>query len=132
MREEVSGLDLADCSLDQLAKLPALIVIDGSFQILNFRCVLSNKHDKGNLGNVSQPGITNELRIERQETIGLFRISGCRRFPIDDAFPPIHLADRVDVRHEITATRKRARQLYLKILFWVSDLNAIILSEPFE
>jgi hypothetical protein len=103
MREELSCLDLSDRRLNELAKFPALIFVNRRFQVLHFRCVFPNKDDERNLGNVSHPGITNELWIERQETIGLFRISGCGRFPIDDAFRSIHLADRIDVRHEITA-----------------------------
>jgi hypothetical protein len=115
-----------------LAKLPALIFVDARLQILNFRCVLSYEDDQGNLRNAGHPGITNELRVESQKTLRLFRISGCRRFPVDDAFRSIHLADRIDVRYEIATTGERARQLHLKILFWASDLNAIFLSKPFE
>src|SRR5215469_6458882 len=130
--EELSCLDLIDRSLYQLAKLPALILVDRGLQILNFGCALSNKDDEGNLRNAGHPGITNQLRVQSQKTSGLFWVSRGRCFPVDDAFRPIHLANRIDVRHEITATGKGARQLHLKIPFWASDLNAIILSEPFE
>src|ERR1700741_2287488 len=132
VREELSCLDLIDRSLNQLPKFPALIFVDGRLQILDFGCVLSNEDNQGYLRNASHPGITNELWVERQETIGLFWVSGRSRFPIDDVFRTIHLANRIDVGHEITAAGERARQLYLKILFWISDLNAIILSEPLE
>jgi hypothetical protein len=132
VREELSRLDLIDRRLDQLAKLSALIFVDGGLHILNFRRVFPHKDDQRNLRNVGHPGITNELRVESQKTIGLFRVSGRRRFPFDDAFRAIHLTDRIDVRDEITARWERARQLHLKILFRAADLNAIILSEPFE
>src|SRR6516225_839610 len=130
--EELPCLDLVDRSLNQLAKLPALLFVDRGLQILNFGFVLSYKYDQGNLRDSGHPGITNELRIERQKTFRLFRISGGGRFPVDDAFCSIHLANRIDVRHEITATRERAGQLHLKILFGAADLNAIVLSEPLE
>src|SRR6516225_8453494 len=97
VREELSCLDLIDRGLNQLAKLPALTFVDRGRQILNLRCVLSYKYDQGNLRNASHPGITNELRIESQKTFRLFRISGGGRFPIDDAFHPVHLANRIDV-----------------------------------
>src|SRR6516162_6536738 len=132
VREELSCLDLIDRSLNQLAKLPALLFVDRGLQVLNLRCVLSYKYDQGNLRNASHPGITNELWIESQKTLRLFRISGCGRFPVDDAFCPVHLANRIDVRHEIGARWQRAGQLYLKILFWASDLNVIVLSETLE
>src|SRR6516165_4477039 len=132
VREELPCLDLIDRSLNQLAKLPALLFVDRGLQVLNLRCVLSYKYDQGNFRNASHLGITNELRIESQKTLRLFRISGCGRFPVDDAFCPVHLANRIDVGHEITATRERAGQLHLKILFGTSDLNAIILSKALE
>src|SRR5215469_7834435 len=116
VREELPCLDLIDRSLNQLPKLPALLFVDRGLQILNLRCVLSYKDDESNLRNAGHPGITNELRIEGQKTLRMFRISGGGRFPVDDAFCSIHLADRIDVRHEITATGKRTRQLHLKIL----------------
>jgi hypothetical protein len=130
--EKLPCLDLIDRSLNQLAKLPALTFVDRGRQILNLRCVLSYKYDQGNLRNTGHPGITNELRVKSQKTFRLFRISGGGRFSIDDAFCSIHLADRVDVGHEITATKERACQLHLKIPLWASDLNAIVLSEPLE
>src|SRR6516165_2491099 len=102
VREELSCLDLIDRSLNQLAKLPALVLVDRGLQILNLRCVLSYKYDQGNFRNASHPGITNELWVECQKTFRMFRISGCGRFPVDNAFRSIHLADRIDVRHEIT------------------------------
>src|SRR6516164_6901592 len=132
VREELPCLDLVDRSLNQLAKLPALLFVDRGLQILNFGCVLSYKYDQGNLRDSGHPGITNELRIEGQKTFRLFRISGGGRFPVDDAFRSIHLSNRIDVRHEIGARRQRAGQLHLKIVFGASDLNAIVLSEPFE
>src|SRR6516165_4787222 len=106
--EKLPCLDLIDRSLNQLAKLPALTFVDRGRQILNLRCVLSYKYDQGNFRNASHPGITNELRIESQKTFRLFRISGCGRFPVDDAFRSIHLANGIDVRHEIGARWQRA------------------------
>ena len=51
----------------------------------------------------------------------------------DDAFRSIHFADRIDVRHEIDAARKRTtRQFRLEFLFRSSYPNAIILANPFE
>ena len=68
-----------------MTKLPTLLFISGCLQILNFRCVLSNEDDQGNIGDSGHPGTTNQLWIEGQETLRLFGVSGCGRFPIDDA-----------------------------------------------
>src|SRR5215469_8213502 len=130
--EELAGFNLFDRGLDQLAKLPALPLVDRGLQILNFGCVLSNKDDERNLRNASHPGVANELWVQSQKTSGLFWVSRGRSFPVDNAFRSIHLADRIDVGHEIGARWQRAGQLHLKILFWASDLNAIVLGEPLE
>src|SRR6516225_9454827 len=87
VREELPCLDLIDRSLNQLAKLPALLFVDRGLQVLNLRCVLSYKYNQGNLRNASHPGITNELWVKSQKTSGLFRVSRGRSFPVDDAFP---------------------------------------------
>src|SRR5215469_18452128 len=97
--EELPCLDLIDRGIDQLTELPALTFVDRGLEILHFRCVLSYKDDQGNLRNASHPGIANELQIESQKTLRLFRISGCGCFPIDDAFCSINLANRINVRH---------------------------------
>jgi hypothetical protein len=47
-----------------VAKLPALLLIDGCLQILNLGCVLSHENDQGNIGDSGHPGITNQLWIE--------------------------------------------------------------------
>src|SRR5215469_7207492 len=132
VREELPCLDLIDRGLNQLAEFPALTFVDRGLQILNFGCVFAYKYDQGNLRNTGHPRITKELWVEGQKAFRLFRISGGGRFPVDDAFCSIHLSNRIDVRHEIGARWQRACQLHLKILFWASDLNAIVLSEPLE
>ena len=66
MRQELCGLDPPDCVLYQAAKFLALLVGDGSLQILNFDHSLANENHLSNFGNSSHPGVANELEIQRQ------------------------------------------------------------------
>jgi hypothetical protein len=86
VRKELARFDLTDGCLYQLTELPAPPFINGCLQKLSFRCALSDEDNQSNIGDSCHPGITNRLWSEGQETLRLFGISGCRRFPIDDAF----------------------------------------------
>src|SRR5271154_3140335 len=101
VRKELPRFNLIHGCLDQLAKLPPLLLVNGGLQILNFRCALADEDDQSDIGDPSHPGITNQLRIERQETLRLIRIAAGRRFPVDEAFRPVELADRIDIRKEL-------------------------------
>ena len=98
VREKMAGFNLLDGAFHQLAEFPTLICIDGRLQVLNFRNGLSNKHNQGDIGDSGHPGVADQLWIERQEAVGLFRIARSCRFPIEDAFGPIQLANRIDIR----------------------------------
>jgi hypothetical protein len=93
----MAGFNLLDGCFYQLAKFPTLFFIDGCLQILNFRNALANEHHERDIRDSGHPGVADELRIERQETIGLFRVARCGRFPIEDASRPVQLANRIDI-----------------------------------
>ena len=98
VREKMAGFNLLDGCFHQLAKLPTLFFIDGCLQILNFRHALANEHHQGDIRYSGHPGVADQLRIKRQEAIGLFRIARSSRFPIEDAIRPVQLANRIDIR----------------------------------
>src|SRR5271168_5437819 len=101
VRKELAGFNLISGGLNQLAKLPALLVINRCLKILNLGCVLSYENDQSNIGDSRHPGITDQLRIECQQALRLFGIAAGRRFPIDDAFRPVQLTDSVDIGEEL-------------------------------
>ena len=98
VREKMASFNLLDGGFHQLAELPTLFCIDSCLQILNFGRALSNKHHQRDIRDSGHPGVADELRIKRQEAIGLFRIARSCRFPIEDAFRPVQLAYSIDVR----------------------------------
>ena len=70
----MSGFDLSDRVLDQLPEFVPLFVRDCGFKILDLDQTLSNEDDLGNFGDARQPGVADELRIEGEQSVGLFRI----------------------------------------------------------
>src|SRR6516164_3756868 len=112
--KEVTGFNLTDRGLNELAELSALVFIDRRLQVLNFGCAFSDKDDEGNVGNSSHPGITDQLWVESQKAVGLLGVSGCGRFPVDDAFRTVNFTDRIDVGDEIATIRKRSSQFHLE------------------
>ena len=101
MRKELACFNLVCSCFNWLAKFPALLFINRCLQILNFGRALSHEDDQSNIRDPSHPGITNQLRIECQQTLRLFRIAIRRRFPVDDAFRSVQLADCVYVRKKL-------------------------------
>src|SRR5271155_3204601 len=105
VRKELPRFNLICSCHNQLAKLPTLLFVYGCLQILNLGCVLSHEDNQSNIRDPSHPGITNQLWIECQETLWLVRIAAGRRFPVDNAFRPVELADRIDIRKELAPGR---------------------------
>ena len=63
---EVTGFYSLDRVLDQTAKFLALFVGDGGGQVLNFDQPLADEDDLGNVGDTSDLGVADQLRIESQ------------------------------------------------------------------
>src|SRR5271170_2029227 len=101
VRKELARFNLIGRCLNELAKLPTLLFINGCLQILNLGRVLSHEDDQSNIGDPSHPGITNQLWIERQETLWLFGVASRSRLPVNDALGPVEFADRIDVRKKL-------------------------------
>src|SRR5579864_1667629 len=85
VREKMAGFNLLDGCFHQLAEIPTLLCIDGCLQILNLGRALANEHHQRDIRDSGHPGVADELRIERQQTLGLFRIARSCRLPIEDA-----------------------------------------------
>ena len=49
VRKKVAGFNLTDRGLNELTEFSTLIFVDGSFQILNFRCTFADKDNQGNV-----------------------------------------------------------------------------------
>ena len=107
----------------------ALVIGDGGSQVLHLDQSLADQHDLGDFGNASHPRIANQLRIQRQQTLRLFRVSARRGLPLQQAALSIEFADGVDVGHEVVLSGELPVKLDLQIPSRLKDLDTIVLTE---
>ena len=123
---ELCSLDLTDRCLDHLAKLLTLLFGDRSQEILNLGEALPHKSHDGNLGNAGNPGVANELKVERGEALGPIGIASTGGLPFEDSPRAIQLADGIDIGHEIIAIRESSQELFLHVLLGLANADAVI------
>jgi hypothetical protein len=127
---EVRRLDSTDRAFHQAAKLLALLLGDGSAQVLNLDKTLADKNHLSHFRNSCDPGVTNQLGIERQEPLRFFRKSAGRRLPLEQAALAIECADGVDIGNEVVVAGDLPGEFDLQILLRLADLDTAVLAEP--
>src|ERR1700730_8732696 len=80
---ELGGFDLSGRRFHDLAKLATLILRNRSQQILDLREALSHESHNGDIGDASDPGVANELQVQRGQPFGLLWITSTGRFPFE-------------------------------------------------
>ena len=108
MGRKVGRFDSADRAFHQTAKLLALFVGDRGAQVLNLDQALTDEDDLGNIGNTRDPRVADQLRIQRQQTLRLFRVSARTGLPLQQAARAIEFPDGIDVGDEVIVARRRA------------------------
>src|ERR1700688_1108713 len=83
MRRKLCSFNLTSGRFDQLTKLLPLLFCNRSQQVLNFRNAFPNKRHNGDVGDASDPGVADELKVKRRQPLGLIRITGTRGFPFE-------------------------------------------------
>ena len=121
VRGELARFELTDGRFNQPAEFLALLFRDRGLQVLDFGQLLSHEDDEGHIGNAADPGIADELRIEREKPFGLFRIPAGRGLPIDQAMLAIEFTDRIDIGNELIASREGSSELELQVLLRIRD-----------
>src|SRR5712692_10325858 len=132
VRNKLSRFDLADGCLHQAPELLPLFFRDRRSQILNLGSMLPHEDDQCYFRNPTDPGITDELRIERKQSLGLHRIptGGC--LPVDQAVLAIDLPEGIQIGNEFASSRQCPHDLDLKILLRTANSYAIIPRKGFE
>src|SRR6267143_3294187 len=95
VRNKLSSFDLADRCLHEATELLALLFRDRRSQILNFGSVFPDENDQRYFRNPTDPGITNELRVEREQSLRFRGITARCGFPVDQAVLAIDLPDGI-------------------------------------
>ena len=98
-----------------MAKFLALLVGDGGAQVLDLDQALADEDDLGDFGDAGHPGIADQLRIERKQTLRLFRVAGRSGLPLDQAAGAVQLPDGIDVGDEVILFRNGPRELDLQV-----------------
>jgi len=78
--------------------------------------MLTDENHEGYFGNPADPGIADELRIKRQQAIGILRISARGRLPVDEATLTIEFANRIKVGDKFMPAWEIADYFDLKVV----------------
>src|SRR5713226_7488944 len=103
---KLSRFDLADRCLHEAPELLPLFFRDRRSQILNFGSMLPDEDDQCYFRNPTDPGIADELRIERKQSLGLHRISTGCCFPVNQAVLAIDLPEGIQIGNEFASSRQ--------------------------
>src|SRR6266851_4912564 len=126
VRNKLSRFDLADRSLHKAPELLPLFFRDRCSQILNLGSMLSHEDDQCYFRNPADPGITDELRVERKQSLGLHRIATGGCLPVDQAVLAIDLPEGIQIGNKFTSSRQCPHDLDLKVLLWAANPYAIM------
>src|ERR1700740_1024881 len=116
VRNKLSSFDLADRRLYEARELSTLLFRDRCSQILNLGSVLPNDHDQGYFRNPTDPGITNELWIERKQSLGFHGVATGCSLPVDQAALAIDLPEGIQIGHKFASSRHCSKHFCLYIL----------------
>src|SRR5712664_1819017 len=94
--------------------------------------MLPHKDDQCHIRDAADPGIANELRIERKQTLRTIWVTTRCSFPVDQATHPVDLTYRIEIANKFAASRQHLKKFDLEILAWVLDANPVILCEPLQ
>jgi hypothetical protein len=83
VRQELRRFDPSDGIVDQSAEFVSLLLGDGGTEVLDLDQPLADKHHLSHVGNASDPGIADQLRIQGQQPIWLLRIAAGGSLPLE-------------------------------------------------
>jgi hypothetical protein len=70
------------------------------------------------------------LRVQRQQSVRLFRVSTGRCFPLQQAEGSVKFPDSIDIGDEVVLFADGPSELDLQIPLRLADSDAIVLAEP--
>src|SRR5207245_4286606 len=113
-------------------ELPALLFSDRGAEVLDLGHALAHENHHGHLGDATDPGVTDELRVESQQSFGFLWVAAARGLPLKQAAGAIEMPQRIDIGHEVVAVGKWADQLHLQVAARLADADAIVLGQPLQ
>jgi histidinol-phosphate phosphatase family protein len=128
-KRELGRFDLTDRRFNQLAKFPTLLVGNRRQQILNLRDAFPHESHNRNIGDATDPGVADQLKVKRCQALWLLRITSTGGFPFEQTPLAIQLADRIDIGHEFVAVRERADEFLLQVALRLANADSVISGE---
>src|SRR5713226_10416762 len=104
VRNKLSRFDLPDRCLHKAPELLTLFFRDRRSQILNFGSMFPHEDDQCYLRNPADPGITDELRVERKQSLRLHRIAAGGCLPVNQAGLAIDLPEGIQIGNEFASS----------------------------
>jgi len=92
VRQELGGLEPANCAFDQMADLLALLLGDSGSQVLDLNQPLPHEDHLGDIGDAGHPGVADQLRIQSKKSFRLFRVAARGRLPFQQAPPSVEFS----------------------------------------
>src|SRR5580704_3965553 len=132
VRRELGRFDLTSGSFNQLAKLLPLLFGDRSQEVLNLRDAFPHESHNGDVGDARDPGVADELKVERSQPLGLIWVSSTRGLPFQQTPRAVQVANGIDIGHEFVAARERADDLLLHVAFGLANPDAVISGKLFQ
>jgi hypothetical protein len=126
VRRELCRFCLTGGRFDQLAEFLTLLFRDRSQEVLNLRDALPHKRHNGNIRDSRNPGVADQLEIQRGQSLGLVGITSTRGFPFKQTLRAVQVANGIDVGHKLDAVGERADNLLLHVAFGLADANTVI------
>ena len=83
--------------------------------------MLQYEDDQCYFRNPTDPGITDELRVERKQSVGLHRIATGCGLPVDQAVLAIDFPEGIKIGNEFAPSRQCSKHLDLQIFLWTAN-----------
>src|ERR1700693_3450099 len=106
-----------------MTELFALLVADDRFEVLNLDQSLANKHHLGYVGDIRDPGIADQLRIESQQPRWFLRISAGGGLPFQQAASAVQLTDGIHVGYEVVLAGQGLVEFELQVALRLTGAN---------
>ena len=97
-----------------------------SLQILG--CVIAFPHEShnGNVRDASDPGVADEVEVERCQPFRLVRITGTRGFSFEQTLLSVQVANGIDIGHKLVTVGERTNDFLLHVSFGLANADSVI------
>src|ERR1039458_240220 len=126
---ELGSFDLIDRRFHHLAKLATLLIGNRSQQILNLWDALPHESHNGDVGDATDPGVADQLEVQRCQSFGLLGVTSTGGFPFQQTACTVQVANGIDVGHKLVAVCEWTNEFLLHVSFGLANADSVISGE---